>query len=164
MSGGALQADKRAQYRAGGALIDIQGAIARALELSRADACVVIGQQDAAVNIRWANNTITTSGVMDKASLSVVSIIGRRVASITRTYFPPDQIEAMVRESEAACRDRPEAPDYMPLLGVDDAVDGDLSRDAQATPWDASPAPASIHVLDTFVAQLGGLLSRVRAT
>ncbi len=125
---------------------------------------MVIGQQDAAVNIRWANNTITTSGVMDRASLSVVSIIGRRVASITRTYFPPDRIEAMVRESEAACRDRPDAPDYMPLLGVHDAVDGDRSRDAQATPWDASPAPASIHTLETFVAQLEGLFSRARGS
>jgi hypothetical protein len=110
------------------------------LQLSKADACIVIAQRDAAVNIRWANNTITTSGVMERTWLSVVSIVDRRVASVTRTHFPPDQLEAMVRESEAACQGRPVAPDYMPLLA--DAT--------KAKGWGSPLVPADIHVMDYF--------------
>jgi predicted Zn-dependent protease len=97
---------------------------------------------------------VTTNGVVDKASLSIVSIIGRRVASVTRTYFPDEQLEAMVRESETACKGRPEAPDFMPLV-TDDA------RSA-ATDWDVPPVGAGIHALDAFIPQLGQLFQEAR--
>jgi len=124
------------------------------LRLSTADACIVIGQADAAANIRWANNTVTTNGVVERATLSIVSIIGRRVASVTRTHFPPQHIEAMVRESEAACRARPEAPDYVPLV----------TGGASPPDWGARPAAADIRVLDAFVPGLATLFERARGT
>jgi predicted Zn-dependent protease len=105
---------------------------------------VVIGRRVASVNIRWAHNTVTTNADADEAQLSVVSIVGRRVASVTRTYFPPERLEEIVRESEAACARRPEAPDYMPLL--DGTADG--------SDWHAPPADSDIHVFDPFVPQL----------
>lgn len=123
------------------------------LRLSAADTCIVIARRVASVNIRWAHNTVTTNGDADEAQLSIVSIIGRRVASITRTYFPPERLEEMVRESEAACARRPEASDYMPLLaGSDEPAD-----------WGAPPADADIHVLDPLVPQLRALYDRARA-
>lgn len=127
------------------------------LRLSKADACIVIGQQEGATNIRWANNTVTTNGAVDRASLSIVSIVGRRVASVTRTYFPPQQLEGMVRESEAACERRPEAPDYMPLVEPGNDARG-------AADWSALPTGADIHVLDAFVPQLGTLFERARGS
>ena len=81
---------------------------------------------------------MTTNGDGDEASLSVISIAGRRVAGVTRTHFPPEQLEAIVRESEAACARRPEAPDYMPLLPASAAPAG----------WHDPPADADIHVFD----------------
>ena len=45
------------------------------LRLSKADACIVIGRQDSAANLRWAHNTVTTNGIVEEASLSIVSII-----------------------------------------------------------------------------------------
>ena len=155
MPGGSFSPDQHPQYGAGGALIDLPGSIERVLRLSTADACIVIGQQEAVANVRWANNTVTTNGAVDKASLTIVSIMGRRVASVTRTHFPPDQLEAMVRESEAACRSRPEAPDYMPLV------------ERNGTPhvdWAAPPPAADIHVLDAVVPQLGDMLDRARGS
>ncbi len=115
MSRGALPAGEHPQHRAGGVLITLQETIDRVLRLSKADACIVIARRVASVNIRWAHNTVTTNGDADEAQLSVISIVGRRVASVTRTYFPADRLEEIVRESEAACERRPEAPDYMPL-------------------------------------------------
>jgi predicted Zn-dependent protease len=158
MSGRALPSNQYSQYGAGGALIDIQGSIERVLRLSKADACIVIGQQEGATNIRWANNTVTTNGAVDRVSLSVVSIIGRRVASVTRTHFPPEQLEAIVRESEASCERRPEAPDYMPLIEPE-TTSGDDQAD-----WSARPGGADIHIMDAFVPQLGTMFERARGS
>jgi predicted Zn-dependent protease len=155
MSGRALPQDQYPQHGAGGALIDIPGSIERVLRLSHADACIVIGQHEASANVRWASNTVTTNGAVEKASLSIVSIIGQRVASVTRTHFPPDQIEAMVRESEAACRQRPDAQDYVPLIEGDGKVPAD---------WGTAPAEAGIQALDALVPQLGGFFERARGS
>jgi predicted Zn-dependent protease len=106
------------------------------------------------VNIRWAHNTVTTNGDSDEVQLSVISIIGRRVASVTRTYFPSERLEGIVRESEAACERRPEAPDYMPLL------DG-ASEPAN---WGEPPADADIRVFDPLVPQLAELYANARRT
>jgi len=106
------------------------------------------------VNIRWAHNTVTTNGDSDDVQLSVVSIVGRRVASVTRTYFPPERLESIVRESEAACERRPEAPDYMPLL--------DGTREPPH--WNDPPADADIRVFDPLVPQLAELYANARRT
>ena len=112
----------------------------------------MIARRVASVNIRWAHNTVTTNGDADEAQVSVISIAGRRVASVTRTYFPPERLEDIVRESEAACERRPEAPDFMPLL------------DGRGEPaeWHAPPADADIHVFDPFVPRLGTLFGDAR--
>ena len=106
------------------------------------------------MNIRWAHNTVTTNGDSDDVQLSVVSIVGRRVASVTRTYFPPERLESIVRESEAACERRPEAPDYMPLL--------DGTREPPH--WNDPPADADIRVFDPLVPQLAELYANARRT
>ena len=122
------------------------------LRLSRADACIVIGRRADGVNIRWAHNTVTTNGDVEEQTLSIVSIIGRRVSSVSRTYFPPEKLEEMVRESEAACERRPEAPDFMPLShGSGEPAD-----------WHAAAADVDIHAFDAFVPQLGKLYESAR--
>jgi predicted Zn-dependent protease len=134
-------------------VIDVPRAIDRVLALSHADACIVIGSQEAAANIRWANNTTTTSGVVDRAVLTVMSIIGRRIASVTRTHFPDGDLEAIVRESEQLCAGRPEAPDYVPL-----AVPGAGDADAGA-----APPQADIRALEALVPQIGRLFEEARS-
>lgn len=122
------------------------------LRLSKADACIVIARRIAGVNIRWAHNTVTTNGDADEVQLSILSIIGRHVASVTRTYFPPERLEDLVRESESACGQRPDAPDYMPLI----------EGDGEPADWHAPPADSDIHVFDPFVPQLRRLYEDAR--
>jgi predicted Zn-dependent protease len=112
----------------------------------------VIARRVASVNIRWAHNTVTTNGDADEVQLSVVSIIGRRSASVTRTYFPEDRLEAIVRESENACTRRPEAPDYVPLLEGPGAP----------ADWHLPPGDSDIHVFDPIVPQLRHLYDSAR--
>ncbi len=113
---------------------------------------MVLARRVANVNIRWAHNMVTTNGDTDEVQLSVMSIIGRRVAAVTRTYFPPERLEEIVRETEAACMRRPEAPDCMPLIeGTGVPVD-----------WNAPPGDADIHVFDPLVPELGRLFEHAR--
>lgn len=90
--------------------------VERALELSRADDCMVIASETSTANVRWANNTATTNGVTAANRLHVVSVVGGRVGSVGVTNPTAETLESVVRRSEAACEGRPEAEDAMPLL------------------------------------------------
>jgi predicted Zn-dependent protease len=127
-------------------------AIERVLALSRADACIVIGREDTTANARWAGNTVTTNGAVADWSVSVVSILGRRVASATRTALSAEDLEPLVRRSEAACARTPEAADYQPLLPGNGA----------APDWDMPAESLGIHVLDGVVPKLGAMFRRAR--
>ena len=147
----AFQTNQHPEHGAGGVLT-LQDTIDRVLRLSRADACIAIARRVSSVNVRWAHNTVTTNGDADEVQLSVISISGRRVASVTRTHFPPEQLEAIVREAEAACDRRPDAPDYVPLL----------ESSGEPAGWGAPAADSDIHVFDPFVPQLKRLYEDAR--
>jgi predicted Zn-dependent protease len=154
MPGRLVPPDQHPQHRAGGTLIDFPQIVERVLSLSHADACIVIGRQNTNANVRWANNTVTTNGATENVGLSILSIVGRRLGSVTRTYFPPDQLERIVRESEAACDGKPVAPDYMPLL------EGGRTPDD----WSAPPVATDIRVFDEFAPKLRGVFDRAGRT
>jgi predicted Zn-dependent protease len=150
MPGRVVPSDQYPQHRAGGTLIDFPQIIDRVLNLSRADACIVIGRQNTNANVRWANNTVTTNGATESVALSILSIVGRRIGSATRSYLPPEHLERIVRESEATCEGKPVAPDYMPLLAGDGTPDD----------WSAPPAATDIRVFDAFAPRLRTVFDR----
>ncbi|MGV9572801.1 hypothetical protein ACWDRX_26325, partial [Streptomyces nigra] len=49
--------------------------VERALELSRADGCVVIADEQSTANLRWAGNALTTNGVTRGRTLTVVATV-----------------------------------------------------------------------------------------
>ena len=126
--------------------------VEKALALSTADACVVLGRESTQANIRWANNTSTTNGVVSSEALSVVSIRDGRVGSVARTYVPDDGVEDVVRASEAACDGRPRAEDEMPL--IDGAAEAGFDADAPVT---------GIEVFAPFVPQLAAAFDRAKS-
>lgn len=126
--------------------------VERALEASTADECIVLGRETTQANIRWANNTSTTNGVVSSAALSVVSIREGRVGSVARTYVPDDGVSDVVRASEAACEGRPRAEDEMPL--IEGAAQAGFDDDAPQT---------GIEVFAPFVPQLAAAFDRARS-
>jgi predicted Zn-dependent protease len=88
--------------------------VERALALSRADGCVVVLQHRHSVNLRWANNTLTTNGSSRDHSLTVISVAGRSVG--VRSASVLDDLEALVRASEEAARQASPADDYAALV------------------------------------------------
>jgi predicted Zn-dependent protease len=127
-----------------------QELVERALELSEADGCVVLGDEISNANLRWANNTLTTNGVTHGNQLTVVAIIGGAVGVTSRSGVTVDSLEGVVRAAEHIARTAPEAEDQMPLVATGPACAG----------WDAPPAETSIGVFQRFAADLGTAFGR----
>src|SRR5581483_422424 len=113
---GALPQRQRAQHPAGGGpMSKVQGRgtaphelVERALELSRADGCVVIADEESTANLRWAGNALTTNGVTRGRSLTVIATVdgaqGTSSGVVSRSAVTPDEVESVVRAAEAAAR------------------------------------------------------------
>ncbi|ARF54690.1 metallopeptidase TldD-related protein [Streptomyces gilvosporeus] len=94
--------------------------VERALELSRADGCVVIADEHSSANLRWAGNALTTNGVTRGRTLTVVATVdgGQGTASgvVSRSAVTAAELEELVRAAETAAREAGPAEDAQPLV------------------------------------------------
>ncbi|MFF8605445.1 metallopeptidase TldD-related protein [Streptomyces sp. NPDC015346] len=131
--------------------------VERALELSRADGCVVIADEESSANLRWAGNALTTNGVTRGRTLTVIATVdgseGTASGVVSRSAVTADDLEPLVRAAEAAARAAGPAEDAQPLVeGIDPSPD---FRDA--------PAETSSAVFTDFAPALGEAFARARA-
>ena len=133
---------------------EVQRFVEQALAASSADGCIVIADEHTEANVRWANNSLTTNGQMLSRSVTVVSTFdgadGTSAGVVTRSVTNEDEVQALVRASEAIARDSGPADDAAPLVA--DYAHGD--------DWDADPAATSIEVFAEFAAGLGSAFGR----
>ncbi|WP_137990189.1 metallopeptidase TldD-related protein [Streptomyces vilmorinianum] len=131
--------------------------VERALELSRADGCVVIADEESSANLRWAGNALTTNGVTRGRTLTVIATVdgGQGTASgvVSRSAVTVDDLEPLVRAAEAAARAAGPAEDAQPLVeGVDASPD-----------FTDAPAETTSAVFADFAPALGEAFARARA-
>ncbi|MBF6220413.1 TldD/PmbA family protein [Nocardia abscessus] len=98
---------------------------------------MVIVRDEHEASLRWAGNSMTTNGSSVSRNWAVISVFREgpalaRVGTIASTSVDPDDIEAVVRASEAAARGAEPARDAMPLLEPD-AIDDDWAAPAVGT-------------------------------
>jgi predicted Zn-dependent protease len=127
-----------------------QELVERALSLSKADDCVVIGDAVTDANLRWANNTLTTNGSTRRNQVTVVAVIGGAVGVVSRLGVTADSLEDLVRAAEHTARTGTAAEDQQPLVADAPAI-GD---------WEAPPAETSIRVFDRVAVDLGSAFER----
>ncbi|GAU68481.1 putative peptidase U62 family protein [Streptomyces sp. NBRC 110611] len=131
--------------------------VERALELSRADGCVVIADEHSGAHLRWAGNALTTNGVTRGRTLTVVATVdgGQGTASgvVSRSAVTVDDLEPLVRAAEAAARDAGPAEDAQPLVAGGKA-DADFTD---------APAETSPDVFAAFAPALGESFRQARA-
>ncbi|CAL9560948.1 hypothetical protein SUDANB6_04659 [Streptomyces sp. enrichment culture] len=131
--------------------------VERALELSRADGCVVIADEHSTANLRWAGNALTTNGVTRGRTLTVVATVDDREGTasgvVSRSAVTAGDLEPLVRAAEDAARGAGPAEDAQPLVtGV------------PASPGFAdAPAETSSAVFAGFAPALGEAFARARA-
>ncbi|OXS32087.1 metallopeptidase TldD-related protein [Streptomyces sp. XY006] len=131
--------------------------VERALELSRADGCVVIADEHSSANLRWAGNALTTNGVTRGRTLTVVATVdgkeGTASGVVSRSAVTADELEPLVRAAEAAADAAGPAEDAQPLVtGVDGSPE-----------FTQAPAETSSAVFADFAPALGEAFARARA-
>ncbi|MEW2050332.1 metallopeptidase TldD-related protein [Streptomyces sp. NPDC051445] len=131
--------------------------VERALELSRADGCVVIADEQSTANLRWAGNALTTNGVTRGRTLTVIATVdgkeGTASGVVSRAAVTADELESLVRAAEAAARGAGPAEDAQPLVsGVD-----------RSPEFTEAPAETSSAVFADFAPALGEAFARARA-
>jgi predicted Zn-dependent protease len=127
-----------------------QQAVERALQAARCDDCVVIADETAAANLRWAANSLTTNGVSRSRQLTVIAIDrsgdAARVGVISRAGVRDEQIPDIVAEAEQAAADAEPAQDAGPLV---------TAAESAGHGWDDPPAATEIGVFGSFAPDLG---------
>ena len=130
----------------------IQDWIERALALSTADGCVVVGEERTEANLRWAANSLTTNGQMHSRKLTVISIVdgpagvsSGAVSGPVTADDPAGALAALVAASEAAAQAAAPADDAASLVAAGTQDPG----------WDEPPIRTGIEVFADLAPALG---------
>ncbi len=121
-----------------------QRLVEHALETSTSEQCIAIVHDTTSANLRWANNTLTTNGVMRALDVTVIAFQGSGNASVSGTAASLEQVTALVESADRAAAVADPAEDRAELVAGDAASD-----------WAEGPGETSIQVFDAFARQLG---------
>jgi predicted Zn-dependent protease len=139
-----------------GVQLTAQDTVEQALELAAragADGCVVLVDEAASANLRWANNTLTTNGVMHDVRATVIATVGAGEGTaagvVSRSAVTDNALGDLVEAAVAAARDSDPAEDVQPL------VEGGIGPG-----WDEEPGETSVQVFGSFAPALGEALAR----
>ncbi len=105
----------------------------KALGYSRAEHCVINLNGSDGGNIRYARNTVTTSGFQSDASLAVQSTFGKRSGTVTLNELDDESIEQAVRRSEDLAKLAPDNPEYVEPLGPQEYLSSSAYFDSTAS-------------------------------
>lgn len=133
-----------------------QELVERGLQASTGDRCIVIVRVSSSANLRWANNTLTTNGVMHRTVVTAISFAdkegGTSSGAVTSTASTIDQVLRIVDAADAAARSgRP----------ADDAAD--LFADTASPDWTRPADETSIDVYADLASGLGDAFQRADA-
>jgi predicted Zn-dependent protease len=130
-----------------------QELVEQALKSSRSDHCIAIVRDSTRANLRWANNTLTTNGVMHDVTVTVVAFRdgseGTSTGSVTASAASLEQVVRIVEAADGAAAAGGPAEDAQELVSGDAAAD-----------WDEPPGSTSIEVYSDFAPALGEAFGR----
>lgn len=89
----------------------------RALSFSKAEETQVTLTGGDRANVRFARNSVTTSGASSGYSLAIAAKVGRRSGTVTASEFDDASLQRAARNAEEIARLSPENPEAMPLVG-----------------------------------------------
>jgi predicted Zn-dependent protease len=88
----------------------------RVLARSKAEGCEALLQATRGGNVRFARNAVSTSGVIEDATVVVRSRYGQRLGAASVNQFDDDSLTRTVRRTEELARLAPADPEAQPLL------------------------------------------------
>jgi predicted Zn-dependent protease len=120
----------------------------RTLALGKAESMTVTLSGGDRANVRFARNTVTTSGASSGYSLAITAGFGKKSGSVTTAEFDDASLQRAVRSAEEIASLSPENPEAMPPLAPQQYPQAAAFFDdaATATPeWRASAAATAIE-------------------
>ncbi len=96
---------------------EAQALLKKVLSYSKADECEVNLDGGDRGNIRYARNSVSTSGGISQATLVVSSAFGKKAGVATINEFDDESLKKVVQRAEELAMLAPENPEYMPMLG-----------------------------------------------
>lgn len=94
-----------------------QRLMSKVLSYSKANECEINLSGSDGGNIRYARNSVSTSGGVSRNSLQIASAFGKKLGIVTLNEFDDATLEKAVRRSEELAQLAPENPEYVPFLG-----------------------------------------------
>jgi predicted Zn-dependent protease len=132
-------------------MISAQDLIEKILARATSDDCIVVIKEKTQANLRWASSTLTTNGVIQERSVTVIAFksIGASMAAggVTRTSVKEDEIDSILDAAIAAAVANGAAEDYAPL-----------ARDVSFGNWSAPHTPTGAEVFKKFAPDLGEMM------
>src|SRR5437764_896436 len=93
---------------------EAQKIVDKILAASKADAVRVSIRGGDSSNLRFARNTVSTSGTSSDVAATITSTFGKKSGSYTFNQFDEATITNGVRKAEELARLVPEDPEYLP--------------------------------------------------
>lgn len=137
-------------------MISAQNLIEKILTRSTTDDCIVIVSEKTSANLRWAISALTTNGVIQEQSVTVIAFVAvngsMATGGVTRTHIDESDIDTILEEARAAALAAGAAEDFAPL-----------ARDISLGDWNAPHSPTGPDVFATFAPELGDMLGRSKS-
>ena len=134
-------------------MISAQDLIEKILTRSTTDDCIVVVKDKTQANLRWASSTLTTNGVIQERSVTVIAFVAMNGSmasgAVTRTNVNDSDIDTLLSEATAAAKAAGAAEDFAPL-----------ARDVSFGDWSAPHTPTGPDVFSKFAPELGDILRR----
>ena len=134
-------------------MISAQDLIEKITAAATCDDCIVVVKDKTQANLRWAGSTLTTNGVIQERSVTVIAFVavdgGMASGGVTRTDVSLSDIPALLSEAIAAAKAAGPADDFAPL--ATNVALGD---------WSAEHIPTGPEVFSKFAPALGDMFSR----
>ena len=100
-------------------MISAQDLIEKITSAANCDDCIVVVKDKTQANLRWAGSTLTTNGVIQERSVTVVAFVavtgGMASGGVTRTDVSLADIPALLEDAIASAKAAGPADDYSPL-------------------------------------------------
>ncbi len=134
-------------------MISAQDLIEKILTRSTTDDCIVVVKDKTQANLRWASSTLTTNGVIQERSVTVIAFVAMNGSmasgAVTRTNVNDSDIDTLLSEATAAAKAAGAAEDFAPL-----------ARDVSFGDWSAPHTSTGPDVFSKFAPELGDMLRR----
>ena len=134
-------------------MISAQDLIEKITSSASCEDCIVVVKDRTQANLRWAGSTLTTNGVIQERSVTVIAFVavegGMATGGVTRTDVTLADISSVLAQAISAAKASGKAEDYAPL-----------ATNISIGDWAAPHVPTGPEVFSNFAPALGEMFAR----